>query len=251
METVQHQQTVLNHFNFLAGSYDEKAEKRKNYLDAIDALIINNLKKQEQAPLLLLDVGCGTGTRAVGIANALDATIWGIDVAEEMIKQAEKKIDKVYEQSMTSLQLPQQFDAIFCLFNAFGYLGTYKERLQALRNMQLHLHENGTLFIDVMNILHKGEGRAFERKNREIIKDIVFPIIKPNIGLGNKGFSIIVNNKKIQGFVHGFFDLEMKWLLKRSGFEIVEKQIIGYDSGEIKKNNTEGQLFYVCKKKNE
>ena len=248
----QHQVTVKKHFNALAPIYDAKAENRKNYLQGIDQIIIQYLKKKEQKnqrPLVILDVGCGSGTRAANIAAHLRSPhVWGIDIAEQMINQARKRIDYASMQNMTSFSLPVKYDAIFCLFNSFGYLGTYKERFQALRRMYDHLKYDGTLFIDVMNIFHKGEGSAFKRKNRDILKDILFPLIHPRMGVGNKEFSIKINNKDIKGFVHGFFDTEMKWLLKKSRWITEQKYIIGYDSGKIQQQNSEGQLFYICKK---
>ncbi len=246
------QETVRNHFNSLANIYDAKAENRKKYLTAIDNLIINHLKNKEQENqdnLVILDVGCGTGSRVANIASNLNsATVWGIDVAEQMVRQAEKRINHACVQSMTALNLSIKFDAIFCLFNAFGYLATYQERLQALRNMRNHIKDGGILFIDVMNILHKGEGLAFKRTNQDVIKDIVFPLITGK-GLGNKEFSIKINDEETAGFVHGFFDFEMGLLLKKSEWFIEQKQVIGYDSGNIKQKNSQGQLFYICRKK--
>lgn len=252
MQASKPQEIVTNHFNVLASIYDSKADNRKNYLNAIDNIIINYLGKKEQEKqghLVILDVGCGTGLRAAKIASYLNSPIvFGIDIAEEMVKQAKKRINHAHVQSMESFYLAVKFDAIFCLFNAFGYLATYKERLQALKNMRNHLKDDGILFIDVMNILHKGEGITFKRTNQDIIKDVISPLITGK-GQGNKEFSIKINEKETAGFVHGFFDFEMKWLLKRSGWFIEQKHIIGYDSGSMKQKNRQGQLFYICRKK--
>ncbi len=244
----EQKEIVVQHFNELAPFYDEKANQRLVYLAAIDALIIKRLK--EKKGLKLLDVGCGTGLRTALIAKQLQSPqVYGIDIAQEMVEQAKKRIPAVQQTNMVSFNLQREFDAIFCLFNCFGYLGTYYERISALKNIQKHLKKEGLLFIDVMNARHKGEGLTFNRTNLGIIKEFLYSLLNPKLGIGNKLFTITLNNQNLQGFVHGFFDIEMVWLLQKSGFNIEKRYIIGYETGEIKQHIAEGQLFYICKKK--
>lgn len=239
---------VVQHFNKLAQFYDEKAQQRTAYLTVIDRMIIEKLK--EKKGLKLLDIGCGTGLRTAALAKQLKCSeIYGIDIAKEMVEQAKKRIPHAQQVDMTSFTLGKEFDVVLCLFNCFGYLRTYKERISALKNMQKHLKKGGMLFIDVMNARHKGEGLTFKRTSLTIIKEYLYSILNQKVGIGNKLFSIMVNNQNIQGFVHGFFDTEMVWLLQKAGFNIEKKYIIGYETGELKQHVTDGQLFYICRKK--
>lgn len=247
---------VTQHFNALASHYDEKAEQRKKYLDAINNLIIGEVSqrfpnKTERANLTLLDLGCGTGLRTATLAKELHITkTYGLDIAENMVQQAKKKIKYVQQADIQNFNLEKkQFDVILCLFNCFGYLHTYQERVCALENIHLHLKNGGLLFIDVMNLFHTGEGMQFKRGWRSIVKDITTGLAHPSLGFGNKFFCIEINGKKIGGFVHAHFPAEMKALFWKTHFMINKEYIIGYDSGNIKRNSAEGQLFYICQKK--
>ncbi len=245
---------VRHHFTAITQLYDEKTKQRENYLAAVDNLIIAQLQSafKRRKGLLLLDIGCGTGRRIEKIAHALYAPIvYGIDISPTMVEQAKKKLPFVFEMDMLALNIKKEaFDCVFCLFNSLGYLSTYKQRLIALRNIHTHLTKDGLLFIDVMNILHKGEGITFQRTWNMIIKEFLYSCLNPQIiGIGNKLFTLKINNQAVKGFVHGFFNYEIQWLLRTAGFSIEQRYIIGYDSGKIKQKITQGQLFYICRKR--
>lgn len=240
---------VVTHFDEIAPWYDEKTAQRLKYLAVIDALIIEVLKEKKEPKIL--DLGCGTGVRIMNIAKHLNkAEVYGIDIARRMVTEARKRMQHVEQMDMVSLGLAEKdFDAALCLFNCFGYLSTYKERIRALKNINWHLKNDGLLFIDVMNARHTGEGISFRRTTMDILTDSLSGLLNPSLGFGNKIFSLEVNRKKIEGFVHGHYDLEMRWLFWKSGFTIKKRYVIGYDSGEIKNRISEGQLFYICQKK--
>ncbi len=227
--------------------YNEKSKQREKYLTQINSIIINTLK--DKKGLSMLDIGCGTGSRVANIVRFLDTSmVYGIDISKEMVKIAKKK-KQAEVADIVSLNLEDKnFDVALCLFNCFGYIDTHKKRVMALQNMNKHLKEGGILFIDVMNARHKGEGITFKRTTKDIIKDFFLPFFDQSLGFGNKRFTININNQEVAGFVHGFYDTEMQWILKKSGFIILHNYIIGYDSGEIKSNINEGQLFYICQK---
>lgn len=198
----------------------------------------------------MLDVGCGTGSRILNIVKLINAQAYGVDISKQMVKIAKTRKLQAVVGDMVSLDLDEKnFDAVLCLFNCLGYLDTYKKRIITLRNFSSHLKKEGLLFIDIMNIRHKGEGITFKRTTKDILKDFFLPFYDRSLGFGNKRFKIIINNKEVAGFVHGFYDLEMRWMLNKAGFRIVQSYIVGYDSGKVKSNINEGQLFYVCQKK--
>ena len=72
-------------------TYSEKARSRMNYLDAIDALIIEQATK---APKAYLDIGCGDGRRTRKISQSIKAkkTV-GIDNSEKMLSFVERNLD--------------------------------------------------------------------------------------------------------------------------------------------------------------
>ena len=216
---------VLEHFNRLANSYDEKSLNRISYLNSVDNLIINTLIKKDYK---LLDIGCGTGKRTKELKLKLSLSeVYGCDISPNMINIAKRNIENVIFQDMSNLTYDdKEFDILTCLFNSFGYINSKKKRLATLKHFNRVLKDDGTLFIDVMNFCLLSEP------------------FKDN---GDKFFKLSIEDKEVDGYVHGFTHNEMKKLLEESGFKY-NKFVVGYDDGKLYRNNTKGQLFYICKK---
>jgi ubiquinone/menaquinone biosynthesis C-methylase UbiE len=242
---------IFNHFNSLANDYDKMSLKRAKYLNGIDDLILNRLQKTYKHDIRMLDVGCGTGRRTEKYKLKLDrSVIYGCDLSPRMIKIAQtKQIDKVILSDMSMIQLQNEsFDVILCLFNTFGYLVSHQQRLQTLINFNKMLKVNGYLFLDVMNRWHTGEGLNYKKSIFSLCKENIKSMLSSTITNGDKIFLLSFNGKKVDGWVHGFSNSEMRLLLKKSGFSVKEVLYVGYDTGQIKKYFWEGQLFYVCTK---
>ena len=84
-------QDVKNIFNEMADEYDSLSDlwyswlfSRLHYLIASNVLYKNYPKKT-------IDIGCGTGFQSFLYAGA-GSNVYGIDIADELIKQAKKKI---------------------------------------------------------------------------------------------------------------------------------------------------------------
>ncbi|KKP93303.1 MAG: Methyltransferase type 11 [Parcubacteria group bacterium GW2011_GWA1_36_12] len=240
---------VTFHFDALASDYDRKSLNRKKYNTAVDKLIIKYLMRQKKP--LVLDVGCGTGSRAENLKSKIGGSkFYCVDSSLEMIKIAKKKkLDYVAKADMEKLPFQADyFDDILCLFNSFGYLNTYEKRLRTLYKFNKALKSEGLLIIDVMNSWHLGEGREYKRSLMRAFWD---NFVTPNVlgfAVGDRYFELMIGNKVIPGFVHGFSVGEITGLLKNSGFEIIQSYIIGYDTGQIKKETRDGQLLFICRK---
>ncbi|OGD93605.1 hypothetical protein A2697_03410 [Candidatus Curtissbacteria bacterium RIFCSPHIGHO2_01_FULL_41_44] len=238
-------------FDRLAPFYDRKTANRKKYNTAIDNQIIKYLLKQDKPKVL--DVGCGTGSRAQKLKGKIKGSrFFGVDASTKMVEIAKtKKLDSVLKTNMVKLPFEDSyFDDIICLFNSFGYLSDYQDRKKTLSEFYRVLSKGGLLFIDVMNAWHLGEEKEFKRSLLTVFWEWLFAVINPRLSAGDKIFSIDVGAFQISGFVHGFTDHEMRDLLKGAGFSIHKFLIIGYNSGEIKKKPRQGQFFYVAKKIN-
>ena len=238
---------VLKHFDELASDYDKKSLNRKKYLDSIDQIIVECLSDKK---IKLLDVGCGTGKRAKGIQSKLKLIeLYGCDLSPNMIEIAKHNIKNAKVLNMMNLTYKNNtFDAVTCLFNTFGYLDKKSDRIKVLNNFNRILKPGGLVFIDVMNLFHLGENVKFKRSVFTVFKEVVDAFVKHN-KIGDKYFSIQVVDKKIKGYVHGFSPKELDGLAKKSNFNIEKKLIIGYDSGKKRKRITQGQLFYILRKK--
>ena len=102
----------------------------------------------------LLDLGCGTGSHAMILAER-GYRVTGIDQSKEMIHYAREKIkstkDSIHlEQSdIRSFSINESFDAAISMFAVMGYLKTNNDILNTLRCVNKHLNPGGLFIYDI------------------------------------------------------------------------------------------------------
>src|SRR2546427_10852136 len=107
----------------------------------------------------LLDVPCGIGRRAVGLAEAgfeitaVDSNEMGIAAAIERIPDA--VVSRLHfatapRDSLPGLPAGARFDAILCLDHALGR-GSAADDLTFLRRLAAHVRPEGRLVLDLLN----------------------------------------------------------------------------------------------------
>ena len=251
-EAIDINRLVKDHFNTIALDYDEYSQKRSAYLRKQEGLIINRLKQEGGKELKILDAGCGSGKRAMNIKKLIGGSFYGYDVSNEMVKiVSQRDYELVIQSSLTDqlfLSKKGTFDAVICLFSVFCYLSTAEERNAAVKNFYESLKDRGLLFIDVTNRWHTGEGREFKKTIPQIKKELSTAIEKSNLEYGDILFEIFPKGKSIKGFFHTMVDSEFRELFE-GYFDIEKRYIIGYDTGTLKKEESEGNFLYVCRKK--
>ncbi len=173
--------------------------------------IASMLKKfaEEWKPGRILDIGCGN-CRNLILFEYNDFDCYGIDFSEEMLKCAmeygkkhELKI-KIKQAFATELPFPNSsFDYVLSI-SMLHHLNE-SERVKAIREIRRVLKPNGKAIIAVWNKL---QPRFFFKK-----KDVTVPW----------------HTKKevYQRYYHLFTSWELKKLLKKQGFKILQKNIFG------------------------
>ena len=104
----------------------------------------------------LLDLGCGTGSHALPLAERGYAVV-GVDRSDNMLQSARKKAagQKIegnatfYEGDIRSFQLEHSFDASLLMFAVLGYQLENSDVLAALRTARKHTRSGGVLIFDV------------------------------------------------------------------------------------------------------
>jgi len=119
-----------------------------------EALFVHQCLQQYSAGTTkrLLELACGTGSHAL-ILEKLGYEIVATDYSEEMLACAKRKAVKVGSsisfrtQDMRTLDIKDKpFDAVICLFDSIGYVGTNEALMQVLHRVHRHLRQKG-LFV--------------------------------------------------------------------------------------------------------
>jgi len=146
----------------LYGRYYDTIYSWRDYEDTcktLDTLFRNRSKP----PRSLLDLGCGTGSHALLLAQR-GYFVVGIDSSKEMIRQAREKakcehIDAHFVVAdMRRFHLHRTFDAAFSLFATFSYLTTDKDVADTLSRVRSHLVPGGLLIFDAWSSLGSETG---------------------------------------------------------------------------------------------
>jgi ubiquinone/menaquinone biosynthesis C-methylase UbiE len=101
-----------------------------------------------------LDVGCGTGNMTVLLAPHFK-NIWGVDLSEDMLFQAEEKLRenrlkaRFVCQDMRMLNLNKKFDLITCCLDALNYLLKEEDLILYFKSIHEHLKDDGIFVFDI------------------------------------------------------------------------------------------------------
>lgn len=122
----------------------------------------------------VLDLGCGTGTLTMLLAN-MGYDVMGVDYSEDMLSVAYEKAhssDKdilFINQDMRELELPNEVDAIVCVCDSINYMITDEDIEATLLRVYDSLKKDGLLIFD-FNTVYKYEtviGDTTIAENRE------------------------------------------------------------------------------------
>jgi ubiquinone/menaquinone biosynthesis C-methylase UbiE len=101
-----------------------------------------------------LDVACGTGNMTVLLAPHFK-NIWGVDLSEDMLFQAEEKLREARLrarficQDMRYLNLNKKFDLITCCLDAVNYLLEEEDLRLYFKSINNHLKKDGLFVFDI------------------------------------------------------------------------------------------------------
>lgn len=143
----------LSQIRFFKESVREYEKKVVNspYYKILDKLVFDDWVKRKLAPGdLVLDLGCGTARQTV-VMSRLGAKVIGIDISEEMLLFARKKLHKLGLLKQVDLVVADAFDPpvannVFdgCVF--YGTLHHLSRPKIAIKNASLKLVDGGKVF---------------------------------------------------------------------------------------------------------
>lgn len=101
----------------------------------------------------LADVGCGTGSATIRLAEHYDAI--GLDLSESMLEVAQEKAFEagvtlpLWQQDMRELELPSPVDAVTILCDSLCYLADEADVIDTFEAVYEQLKPGGTFIFDV------------------------------------------------------------------------------------------------------
>lgn len=102
----------------------------------------------------VLELACGTGTMAIGLAQA-GYILEGIDLSEDMLVIANQKAQeqqvklKLYQQDLITFNTKKQYDVIFSMCDGMNYVVEDGDLNKTVLNVYNHLQEEGLYLFDL------------------------------------------------------------------------------------------------------
>ncbi|MGL4981035.1 MAG: class I SAM-dependent DNA methyltransferase [Fusobacteriaceae bacterium] len=202
--------------------------------------IYSIFKKYNKESGNLLDIGCGTGEMGLRLTEKYRYS--GLDLSEEMLRLANKKLKKLdiqlYQADMVNFVMPERFDVAVALFDTVNHLTSNDELTSHLICMRETLKDDGVYIFDLidrefMNMMFPG-GTFVDLRNKisviwehELEEGIDY--IDATYFIKNKAGAY---DKFTEGYEKKIFTQEeVELSLKKSGMKLLEiienKEIAG------------------------
>lgn len=145
-------EVVRTFYDNFARNYDQnryRSDQQKKIDERAKSVVLDLAGDVEHK--LMLDCGCGTG-RFADLFEQRGARVVGMDTSENMIKIAKKKVPSAEFVIGDVFNMPfkeRQFDILVCS-QVLTHLHEYKKPLLEMKRI---IKENGTITIDIRNIL--------------------------------------------------------------------------------------------------
>jgi SAM-dependent methyltransferase len=190
----------------------------------------------------ILEMGCGTGAHAELLARQ-GYKVHGIDSSEEMLKRAEKRLERIPNELNTQLEfskgdirtirLGRQFDVVLSLFHVMSYQTENEDFLSAILTAKAHLKPNGIFIFDCWYgpaVLSEGPSSRLKRLSDDKIDVVRFaePVMHPNENIVDVNYQVFITQKVDKSVselqeIHKMrylFRPEIEFFISNTGFQV-------------------------------
>ena len=197
------------------------------------------IKKNQNKPKTLLDLGCGTGNYS-NLMTKLNLNVTGIDISKSMLKIAKSRYKKnknlIFKKSnILKMNLKKKYDVVSALFHILSYQTSNKKINKFFKNSGKHLNKNGIFIFDfwykegVFNLQQPLRTRRVENKYFKVNRITNSKWYKKKNLIEDVHNLIVLNkkNKLIRSFQEThpmkYFNLNtVKSFLKKNKFKFVK-----------------------------
>jgi SAM-dependent methyltransferase len=230
-------------YDRLAVEYPAFAERRRAYLQAIEALIIKRIPAGTSS---LLDIGAGDGSRALRIAaSAGIPRIVLVEPSPGMSRNVPSaaELRRLRAEDLNAAAISERFDAITCLWNSLGHVPGDENRWRALGSMARLLSPAGKLFIDV-NHRYNIRSYGFTASCARWLKDTV--LRDPRNGDAIASWK--VGGDRVSTYGHVFTHREVMRLAQSASLQLEGRIAVDYESGSVRRLPWLGNMFYIFRR---
>jgi SAM-dependent methyltransferase len=247
---------MYNNFD-LYSRYYNLLYKDKDYKSEAD-YVYDKLKSFAPDLKQILELGTGTGIHAELLQNK-GLQVTGIELSEEMAKQAREKGIECYVNDCSEFNLGKKFGAIISLFHVISYITENEKLIKTFRKVYDHLGPEGIFLFDVWyspavyNLNPETRIKRIENEELKITR-LAEPALHSNRNIVDVNYEVIIEEKqngKITRInethpMRHFSLPEIQLLSSLTGFEIVETE--EWMTGKEPSDNTWGICFILRKK---
>lgn len=230
-------------YDELAGHYAELAGRRAAYLRAVEDLIRARIPSGSAS---LVDIGGGNGERAFRIAEIAGIQrVVLLEPSSGMVKQTRGAVEvwSIRAEDLQPERTTERFDVITCLWNVLGHIRTRSERERSLTAIAGLLSPRGLFFLDV-NHRYNTRSYGLISTGARWVHDQLIPRDTNGdaVARWNSGSSAIST------YGHVFTDREVRRMATAARLETVERLVVDYDTGQLRRVSFSGNLLYVFRR---
>lgn len=233
------QANTLKAYDAIAPLYAEYSGRYRDYLNAVDALVIERLAPGTR----LLDLGSGDGRRLHKIASHHGlAGVVAVEPSSEMAALCRTTtgftVHQLFGDELDRLA-DTGFDAITVLWNVFGHMANSAVRLKTLKLLKAKLAAGGSMMLDVNNRHNRLAYGRWNVARRRVLDALAFDEKR-----GDVHYQWKIGNDSVPSSGHLFTPGEMAGLFANAGLRVAERYSVNYASGAVSASPFDGQLFY-------
>jgi 2-polyprenyl-3-methyl-5-hydroxy-6-metoxy-1,4-benzoquinol methylase len=221
-------------YDLVAAGYRELRERRRAYLDAVDAEI---LRRVPPGAASLIDVGAGDGRRALAIAERAGLSRVVLVEPSTGMRELIPAGSEVWNERIEALpDTGRRFDVVLCLWNVLGHVPGRGLRVAALKSLGRLCSAGGLIFLDVINRYNVAECGIGVVARRFLFSHDGDVPVKWRIGAG-----------EAQTRGHVFTAKEMEGMFQEASLGVAERIVLNYRTGQRESWVVSGNLMYVLK----